>query len=76
MKESLKDGAIAVLEQCGPRRRSNADGPINLQAKRWMMELLDEPDGAIGIAEAIIGVWEAHHGAKCLLSEKQPAKAL
>lgn len=72
MKESLTDGAIAVLRQCGPFRRAGAMGTVNEEAVKWMQSLLKEPDGAIGIAEAIIAVWEAHHGLKCIMSPIQP----
>jgi hypothetical protein len=68
----LRDGAIAVLRQCGPFRRAGVIDPVGEAAKKWMLELLKMPDGAIGITEAIIGVWEAHHGAQCLLCETQP----
>lgn len=72
MKESLRDGAVAVLRQCGPFRRAGATGSVGEESKKWMQELLEVPDGAIGIAEAIIAVWEAHHGLQCIMSDRQP----
>lgn len=61
-KETMREAVIAVLEQCGPRRHASANGPIAEEAKKWMLRILEEEDGAIGVAEAVIGVWEAHHG--------------
>jgi hypothetical protein len=66
---NLREGAVAVLRQCGPFRRANATGTVEAESKKWMLEILKSPDGAIGIAEAIIAVWEAHHGSKCFLGE-------
>jgi hypothetical protein len=60
--ETMREAVIAVLEQCGPRRHAEATGPIEQEAKKWMLRILEEEDGAIGVAEAVIAVWEAHHG--------------
>ena len=69
--ESLREGAGAVLRQCGPLRRSNATGTLGQEAKKWMEIFLSQEDGAISIAMAIIGVWEAHHGGKGLVAVAQ-----
>lgn len=66
-KETMREAVIAVLEQCGPRRHWNAHGPIEQEAKKWMLRILKNEDGAIGVAEAIIGVWEAHHGMRSMM---------
>ena len=65
MTETFRESVVAVLDQCGPRRHASANGPIEHETRKWMQRLLDEGQ-AIGIAEAIIAVWEAQHGCPIL----------